>query len=336
MRRALRDGLVRVRLERDDLPPAPGAVGGDQHLRLGVVDPVAERIRAETRRTRPSAELRSARTRASRSAARAPSRGRCSPGRPCARPGAQTVREAADLVQELPVGDRPRVSRLSLPVVRDLVAASGLDVAVEAVVRTRSAFRPNHFTNGGVHSITVSQRRIHSAGSACSAQNASGSSARALVDRRIGDRAAPSTKPGGGGNTRFSWRSASMCCCALGHAVLAAPLVLPREGVDSPSYAEAAGATRRATGCLHRWARTEPPSCVRAAHRGGSERDGGREASSGSVRGVLREVQGEAHVRGDGRHPQERAQRRFRAPVRSAAPSSCGSTGRPRRTVAAS
>ena len=53
----------------------------------------------------------------------------------------------------------------------------------EATCRSRQftdAFRvppTNHFTNGGVHSSTVSQGRLHSSRPASSAQNASGSSA---------------------------------------------------------------------------------------------------------------------------------------------------------------
>ena len=46
----------------------------------------------------------------------------------------ERVRDAARLVQEPLVGDRLRVARLAFPVVGDLVAEAGLDVAVEAVV----------------------------------------------------------------------------------------------------------------------------------------------------------------------------------------------------------
>ena len=46
---------------------------------------------------------------------------------------AEGVGEAADLVQQLGVGDRAGVARLALPVVGDLVAQAGGDVAVEAV-----------------------------------------------------------------------------------------------------------------------------------------------------------------------------------------------------------
>jgi hypothetical protein len=46
-RRALQERVVGVRLERDDLTPAPRAVGGDQDLGLRVVDPVTQRLRAE-------------------------------------------------------------------------------------------------------------------------------------------------------------------------------------------------------------------------------------------------------------------------------------------------
>ena len=46
---------------------------------------------------------------------------------------AQRVREAADLLEQLAVGDRARVARLALPVVGDAVAEAGGDMAVEAV-----------------------------------------------------------------------------------------------------------------------------------------------------------------------------------------------------------
>ena len=50
-RRRVGDGLVGRRLEREHLAAAVAAVGGDQHLGLGVVDAVGERVGARTRRT---------------------------------------------------------------------------------------------------------------------------------------------------------------------------------------------------------------------------------------------------------------------------------------------
>src|SRR4029450_6774126 len=44
------------------------------------------------------------------------------------------VREPADLIEELAVGDRPLLAGLALPVVRHLVAAARLDVPVQAGV----------------------------------------------------------------------------------------------------------------------------------------------------------------------------------------------------------
>src|SRR5690606_11441807 len=44
------------------------------------------------------------------------------------------VREAADLLEELPVRDRALVARLALPEERDLVGVAALDLQVEAVV----------------------------------------------------------------------------------------------------------------------------------------------------------------------------------------------------------
>jgi hypothetical protein len=47
----------------------------------------------------------------------------------------QHVGEPLHLVEHVGVGEGAGVARLALPVDRDLVAAAGLDVAVEAVVR---------------------------------------------------------------------------------------------------------------------------------------------------------------------------------------------------------
>ena len=132
-RRALPYRIVRVRLERDDLATPPGAVGGDQHLGLGIVDPVPQGFGAE--------------------AAEHDRMGSADPGAREHRDGelgdhpevdvdpvaladaqrAECVREAAHLLQELGVRDRQRVPRLALPQERDLVAAARLDVTVEAV-----------------------------------------------------------------------------------------------------------------------------------------------------------------------------------------------------------
>jgi hypothetical protein len=131
--RALRDGLVRVRLQRDDLSPAPGAVRGDEDLRLGVVDPVAERIRAEAaEHDRMRSSDPRAREHGDRQLRHHPEVDVHSVALAHTQ-RAETVGEAADLVEEVAVGDRPRVSRLALPVVRDLVAAPRRHMPIETV-----------------------------------------------------------------------------------------------------------------------------------------------------------------------------------------------------------
>ena len=151
--RTLRDGLVRVRLQRDDLSPAPGAVRGDQDLRLGVVDPVAERVRAEAaEHDRVRSSDPRAREHGDRQLRHHPEVD-VHPVALAHTQRAETVGEAADLLEEIAVGDRPRVSRLALPVVRDLVPASRRHVAIEAVHGgvQGSSHEPLHERRGPLH-----------------------------------------------------------------------------------------------------------------------------------------------------------------------------------------
>ena len=134
-RRRLRHRLVGGRLEREHLAPPITAVGGHEHLGLGVVDPVGERLRRET----------SEHHAVGGADAGAGEHRHCRLGDhrevdvdPVALADAQAlehVGEALDLVEQFGVGDRARVARLALPMERDLVAAAGGDVAVEAVLR---------------------------------------------------------------------------------------------------------------------------------------------------------------------------------------------------------
>ena len=148
-----RDGLVGVVLERHDGSPAPCAVGGDQHLRLGVVDAFAQRLGAE------SAEHD--RVRGADASAGEHRDGQLGhhaqvdvdpiafvdPERP------QPVREPADVIEQLGVGDRAGVARLAFPMEGDLVAAAGFHVTVEAVVRgvQLPSFEPPHPRRRPVH-----------------------------------------------------------------------------------------------------------------------------------------------------------------------------------------
>ena len=62
--------------------------------------------------------------------------------------GLEDVGEPLHLVEQVGVGDRAGVAGLALPVVRDLVAAAGGDVAVEALWQTLSLPPTNHLANG--------------------------------------------------------------------------------------------------------------------------------------------------------------------------------------------
>ena len=127
--------LVGLRLQREHLAAPVAAVGGDQHLGLGVVDPVGERVRGE-----PAEHdaVRGADASAGQHRDRRLGDHRQVDVDPVAATDAEAlehVGEALHLVEQLGVGDRARVARLALEVERDLVAEAGLDVAVEAVVR---------------------------------------------------------------------------------------------------------------------------------------------------------------------------------------------------------
>ena len=113
---------------------APAAVGGDQHLGLGVVDAVGERLRREAAEhdavggaDAGAGEHRHRRLGDHRQVDVDPVAGLD------AEP-LQHVGEALDLGEQLGVGDRAGVARLALEVDGDLVALAGGDVAVEAVV----------------------------------------------------------------------------------------------------------------------------------------------------------------------------------------------------------
>ena len=124
-----------VSLSGHDAAAAPRAVAGDEDLGLGVLDPVAQRVggeAAEHDRVRRA------------DAGAGEEGGRQLRHHPEVDVDAvaladaellQRVGEPAHVVEQLRVGDGAGVARLTLPVVRDLVAVPGLDVAVEAVVR---------------------------------------------------------------------------------------------------------------------------------------------------------------------------------------------------------
>ena len=136
-RRRRGDRLVGRRLEREHLAAPVAAVGGDQHLGLGVVDPVGERLRRE------AAEhdaVRRADAGAGEHRDRRLGDHRQVDVDPVALDDAEAlerVGEALHLGVQVGVGDRAGVARLALPVDGDPVAVAGGDVAVEAVRRRR-------------------------------------------------------------------------------------------------------------------------------------------------------------------------------------------------------
>ncbi len=124
-----------ISLSATTLPAPPRAVAGDEHLALGVVDPVAQRVRGEAaehhrvRRAEPCArEHRDGELGHHAEVDRDP----------VALADAQRlerVRGPADVLEQLRVGDLARVAGLTLPEERDLLAVAGLHVTVHAVVR---------------------------------------------------------------------------------------------------------------------------------------------------------------------------------------------------------
>ncbi len=133
-RRRRRDRLVGGGLQREHVAAAIATVGRDQHLGLGVVDAVRQRLCAEAAEDDTVCRADA-------------STGQHGDG--ClghhrqvdvdavaalyAEP-LQRVGEPLHLVEQIGVGQDASIARLTLPIERHLVATPGLDVAVEAVV----------------------------------------------------------------------------------------------------------------------------------------------------------------------------------------------------------
>ena len=132
-RRGLERG-VRVSLQRHPRAAAPALVLGDQHLALHVVQAVGERLGRETAE---DDGVRRAETRAGEHRdGDLRDHAHVDPdGRPLPHPELlQAVGELDDLALEAGEGNGPAiVGGLALPVVGDLAAEPGLDVAVDAV-----------------------------------------------------------------------------------------------------------------------------------------------------------------------------------------------------------
>jgi hypothetical protein len=145
-RRASRQRGVRVRLQRHlDAATVP-AVLRDQGLGAGVVDAVPQRLGREpaehhgVRRADPGAREHRDRQLGDHAHVDRNTVALAHAERP------QAVGQPADLAEQLPVRERSPLAGLALPVIRDLVAAARLDVAVQAVVRgvQRAAHEPLH------------------------------------------------------------------------------------------------------------------------------------------------------------------------------------------------
>ncbi len=85
---------------------------------------------------------------------------------------AQAVRELADVVEQLFVGDGPAIARLAFVVVGDLVAVTALTWRSRQLTDTLSSPSANHFANGSFHSRILVNGFIHSSLRAQPAQNA--------------------------------------------------------------------------------------------------------------------------------------------------------------------
>ena len=132
--RRLSERLVGDVLQRDDRAAAPRAVGGDEDARLGVVDPILERLRGESSEHH---RVRGADARAREH------RGDGLGDHPHVDRDsialrdtelAQQVRDATRLVEQLLVGHRAAVAGFAFPVQRDLATVTGAHVAVETVL----------------------------------------------------------------------------------------------------------------------------------------------------------------------------------------------------------
>ncbi len=127
------EGDVGVGLEGDGLGPPPPAVGGDQDLGLGVVDPVAQGVGREPAEDHA---VGGADAGAGEHGHRQLGDHRevdVDPVAPFDPQGLEDVGEPGHLGRELGVGDGAGVARLALPVVGDLVAPTRGHVPVEAV-----------------------------------------------------------------------------------------------------------------------------------------------------------------------------------------------------------
>ena len=127
--------VIDVLFELDHLPAPPSAVGGDADLRFGVVDPIGQRLRRKAaehhRMNRADSRAREHRNRSLRYQ-RHVDRDAVAV---LDAEALESVTASANFVGEHLVGQDARVAGLALPDQRGLVAARGVEMAIEAVVR---------------------------------------------------------------------------------------------------------------------------------------------------------------------------------------------------------
>ena len=124
---------VHIHLQTGRLAAPVAAVGGDDELGLRVVDAVGERIGRETAE---DDGVRSADAGAGEHRDWQLGNHRHVDGDAIAAAHAELLQRVGclvDLLIEIAVGEDPAVARLAFPVVGDLVATAGVDVAIEAV-----------------------------------------------------------------------------------------------------------------------------------------------------------------------------------------------------------
>ena len=246
--------LVGGRLEREDVAAPVAAVSGDQHLRLGVVDAVGERLRRE------AAEHHA--VGGADAGARQHRHGRLGDHRqvdvdPVTGLHAEAlehVGEALHLGEQLGVGDRPGVARLALEVDGDLVATAGGDVAVEAVVGDVELAADEPL---GVGELPVADRLpllrpVEQLGGLLGPEPFV-VRGRLVVHERPGDQGV-SLMCSGGGNVRFSAYSASIVSAAVS-SLMRSTLATPDAGGASAA-AKRRRRAREVRGAA--WLRAEP------------------------------------------------------------------------------
>ena len=156
MRGRAGERLVGDRLERHDAAAAVAAVGGDQHLGLRVVDPVAQRLGAEAAEDDGVHRADAGAGQHARSAAREPSACRSRRGRPCRTPSpfrhvGEPVHLAVQVASRSACGGRPARPPRSIAA---LLRRAVFTWRSRQLTQALSCPPTNHLACGGSHSST--------------------------------------------------------------------------------------------------------------------------------------------------------------------------------------